>query len=127
VEQLPERIPNAMKEEVLIGGELAAALATRNLRPQTVTFHLRCDRPLSPLIQEMRLIPDRTGNIVILEQFGEMSAWRWEKYEKEHLVNPLLVYAELLHGTPDDRLRETAKIILDQYLGTVLNDKSSTD
>jgi hypothetical protein len=127
VEEFSERIPKSMRDEVLVGGELAAALVTRNLRPQTATFHVRPHRPLAPIIKEMRLIPDQAGNIVILEQFGEMSAWRWKKYEKECLVNPLLVYAELLHGTPDDRLRETAKQILDQYLSPVLNDKSSTD
>jgi hypothetical protein len=126
VQELPERIPKAMKDEVLIGGELAAALATQNLRPQTATFHLQPHRPLLPIIKEMRLIPDRAGNIVILEQFGEMSAWRWKKHERDCLVHPLLVYAELLHGTPDGRLRETAKLILDQYLTPILTHESST-
>jgi len=126
VEELPERIPKAMKDEILVGGELAAALATRNLRPQTAAFHLRQHRPLLPIIKEMRLIPDRAGNIVLIEQFGDMAAWRWDKYEKECLINPLLVYAELLHGTPDDRLRETAKLIFDQCLAPNLTNDPST-
>jgi hypothetical protein len=122
VEQLPERIPETMREDVLVGGELAAALATRHIRPQTATFHLRPHRPLLPIIKEMRLVPDRRGNIVLLEQFGEMSAWRWAKYKDKSLVNPLLIYAELLQGTPDDRLRETANLMFAEYLAPIIND-----
>jgi hypothetical protein len=122
VEELPERIPNAMKEEVLIGGELAAAIATRHLRPATATFHIPPHQPQLPIIKEMRLIPDPAGNVVLLEQFGEMPAWLWEEHAKQRLVNPLLVYAELLHGTPDDRLRDTAKLIFDQHLAPILHE-----
>ena len=127
VEELPTRIPKAMKDEVLIGGELAAALATRHLRPQTATFHVRPHRPVLPILKEMRLVPDRTGNVVLLEQFGEMVAWRWEKHASECLVSPLFVYAELLHGMPDDRRRETAKLIFDENLSPILNNELSTD
>ncbi|HWE97987.1 MAG TPA: type IV toxin-antitoxin system AbiEi family antitoxin [Tepidisphaeraceae bacterium] len=126
VEDLPKRIPKAMRDEILVGGELAAALATRNLRPQTATFHVRPHRPLSPLIKEMRLIPDRDGNIVLLEQFGEMPAWGWEGQENKHLANPLLVYAELLQRMPDDRLRETANLILNEYLAPILDESAIT-
>jgi hypothetical protein len=123
MEKLADRIPKVMAEDVLVGGELAAALVTKHLRPQSAAFHIRPHRPLLPLIKEMRLIPDRTGNIVLLEQFGEMSAWRWERHEDERVINPLLVYAELLHGAPDNRLQETAKLIFDQYLVPILNDE----
>jgi len=126
VEKIPTRIPKSMRDEILIGGELAAALATRHLRPQTATLHVRPHRPLLPIIKELRLIPDRAGNIILLEQFGEMSAWRWENQEEKCLVNPLLVYAELIHGTPDDRLKETAKLIFDQYLAPIINDQATT-
>ncbi len=122
VEQLPQRIPGTMREDVLVGGELAAALTTRHLRPQTATFHVRHNRPLLPMIQEMRLIPDRLGNIILLEQFGEMSAWHWPAHNDKSLVNPLLIYAELLQGSPDDRLKETAKLLFDQYLASIIND-----
>jgi hypothetical protein len=125
VEELHERIPKPMRDEILVGGELAAALATRHLRPQAATFHVRPHRPLLPLIKEMRLIPDRDGNIVLLEQFGEMSAWGWEGQEKKHLANPLLVYAELLQRMPDDRLRETANLILNEYLAPIFDETAS--
>jgi hypothetical protein len=123
VDELPEQIPKDMREDVLVGGELAAALITRNLRPEGATFHLRPNRPILPIIKEMKLIPDKRGNIVLLEQFGQLCAWRWKNHEQANLVNPLLVYAELLQGNPDDRLRETAKLILDQHLAPILSDE----
>src|SRR6185437_17146911 len=57
-----------IRSQTLIGGELAAALVTQHLRPQTATFHVPARQPLLPLLKEMRLIPDQKGNIVILEQ-----------------------------------------------------------
>lgn len=125
LEELYERIPTAIRDEILVGGELAAALVTGHLRPQTTTFHVRPHRPLLPLIKEMRLIPDRDGNIVLLEQFGKMSAWRWEGQEKKNLANPLLVYAELLQRMPDDRLRETAHLILNEYLAPIFDETAT--
>jgi hypothetical protein len=51
-----------------------------------------------------------------------MSAWRWEGQEKKHLANPLLVYAELLQRMPDDRLRETANLILKEHLAPIFDE-----
>jgi len=123
LEELYELLPRAMRNDILIGGELAAALVTQHLRPQTATFHVPARQPLLPLLKEMRLIPDQKGNIVILEQFGETAAWRWEG--KANLVNPLLVHAELFQHAPDDRLREAADMIFDQYLTPIFNETAA--
>ena len=125
LKRLHELLPGGIRNQTLIGGELAAALVTRHLRPQTAAFHVPKHQPLLPLIREMRLIPDRGGNIVFLEQFGESSAWRWDAKEKANLMNPLLVRAELFQHMPDDRLAETADIILDKYLAPIFNENAA--
>jgi hypothetical protein len=122
---LYELLPRDIRSQTLIGGELAAALVTQHLRPQTATFHVPKQQSLLPLIKEMRLIPDREGNIVLLEQFGETSAWRWDAKEKANFVNPLLVHAELFQHKPDDRLAETADIILDKYLVPIFDENAA--
>lgn len=122
VEELPDRIPSEMSEDFLVGGELAAAIATRHLRPQSVTFHLRPHRPLLPIIKALKLVPDRRGNIVLVEQFGQMNAWRWDQYEAHRLVRPLLVHAEMLYGKPDDRLSEAATLLFEKHIAPTLND-----
>ena len=125
VERLAERIPPNMREEVLVGGELAAAIATQHLRPQSATFQIRPHRPLLPIVKEMKLIPDRNGNIILIEQFGAMSAWTWQREFSARLVHPLLIYGELLHGKSDSRLAETAQVILEQFLAPTLDDASA--
>jgi hypothetical protein len=123
MEELPERIPAEMSEDVLVGGELAAAIATRHLRPQSVTFHLRPHRPLLPIIKALKLVPDRRGNVVVVEQFGQMDVWRWDEYQAHRLVRPLLVHAEMLCGTPDDRLSEAATFLFEKHIAPMLSDE----
>jgi hypothetical protein len=116
-----------MRDQVLLGGELGAAIATGNLRPQGFTLHFRPRGSLLPLIKEMKLIPDRSGNIILIEQFGDMSKWMWGNRSNQRLVHPLLIYAELIHGKPDSRLLEAAKLIMDTYLAPILENEPSPE
>ena len=40
-------------------------------------------------------------------------------------MNPLLVHAELFQHKPDDRLAETADIILDKYLVPIFDENAA--
>lgn len=110
----------AEKEGYLIGGELGAAIATRYLRPQQATLHI--SGGIRELIVSLRLKPDPKGEITLLRQFGQWNPWR---DSDRPLASPLLMRAELL-VEHDDRLRETATLLLDQYLPGRVSDAFSS-
>ena len=122
--ELPQRIEAALREEVWVGGELAAALLTGRLRPQRATFHVHPHRPLLHIIKELSLIPDRSGNIVLIEQFGDADAWLHQKQGPILLAPTLLIHAELIHGEIDDRVHETAQIVLKEFMKQVSDDET---
>jgi hypothetical protein len=87
------------------GGEPGSDLLTNHLRPER--FTLFTDLKKTEFIKATRLMPDKNGEIEVLETF-------WEK-ENEKFAPPLLVYADLIING-DKRSLETAKIIYEQYL-----------
>lgn len=91
------------------GGEIAAAMLTKYLKPQFVTIY--ATQPLGKLLLKNKIKKDPNGDIEILKAF-----WGF-KYNFPHrnLVHPLLIYADLL-PTGDARNIETARIIYEQEL-----------
>jgi hypothetical protein len=91
------------------GGEIAAGILTKYLKPQIVTIYTR--EPLGELFLKNRIVKDPNGDIEILEAF-----WKFE-YDWQHhnLVHPILIYADLL-ATGDERNIETAEIIYEKEL-----------
>ncbi len=91
------------------GGEIAAAKMTGYLKPACTTIYLRGE--LTRLIQRVRL---RTGIITngvkveILKPF-------WPDWEVEEIVDPIVVYADLVQ-TADPRNLETAQLVFDDYI-----------
>ena len=104
----------------LIGGELAAAALTHYLRPVSTTFHVVDEKKARQIAVKLKLKPDPDGNVTFLRTFGSFDSQRNNLglSQPEHLVNPLLVHAELMR-TGDSRLKETAKRLYDQYLKDV--------
>jgi hypothetical protein len=98
----------AKKQGFLIGGELGAAIATKYLRPQSVTLHVQ--ENYRPLLVKLRLKPDPQGSITLLQQFGTANGNQSPR--AEILADPRLIYAELMM-TGNDRLRETADRVLE--------------
>jgi len=96
------------------GGEVAAKLLTRYLRPQAVTIY--SDSNLPKLQAENGLRRDPNGDIELLRRF-----WKFEQWEKKSLQTapPLLVYADLL-STANERNLETAGIIYEQYIARLV-------
>lgn len=92
------------------GGEVAAARLTQYLNPQIVTIYTAV-RYLNNLLIENRLKKDNTGDIEILERFWKPN----EKGQYKDLVNPILIYADLL-ATGDPRNIETAKMIYEEHI-----------
>jgi hypothetical protein len=99
----------ANQGKYLIGGELGAAMITSYLRPQRFTLHV--EEQYRTLMPQLLLKPDPQGEVTFIRQFGTENPWT----KASSLADPLLVHAELLTST-DDRLLETADILLDEYI-----------
>ncbi len=91
------------------GGEIAAAMLTKYLKPQIATIYTH--QPLGKLLLMNKIKKDPNGDIEILKAF-----WKFEYNGPHHnLVHPILIYADLL-ATGDTRSIETARIIREQEL-----------
>ena len=90
------------------GGETAAALLGKHLRPEIATIYATA-MP-AQLIAEHRMRPDPRGNVEILEKF-----WHFNDPEYPAIVPPLLAYADLLL-TGDGRNIEAAAHLQERYL-----------
>jgi hypothetical protein len=107
----------ARPHQLLIGGELGAAIITGYLKPISAVLHIP-DREnyrvtIIKLRLTLRLKPDARGSISILTQFGNKN--RWNDRELKPVVDPLLIHAELARH-PDERLKETASRLYEQHI-----------
>ena len=94
------------------GGEVAAAILTEYLKPETATIYIRDKRQnLAKLLLTNRLREYTSGNVEILDAFWEIDY----DLTNPELVHPLITYADLL-ATGDTRNIETAQKIYEGEL-----------
>ncbi len=86
------------------GGEPGANLLTGYLHPGVFTIYTDCNWQS---FKDVKLIPDESGNVEILELF-----WNPKAYNG---LPPVLIYADLM-SSGSDRNVETAKMILENEL-----------
>lgn len=97
------------KYNAMWGGEIAGEILADYRKPGTATIYMH-DDPIK-IIVDHHLRADPKGNIEILEKF-----WHFEvATDKQFIVPPLLVYADLM-ATQDPRNHEVAKIIYQRYI-----------
>jgi hypothetical protein len=97
--------------EMWLGGEPAAAVLTKHLRPEIVTIY--GDTHLATLARTVQALKDDHGKLEVLHKF-----WNFETPgldRKFPVVPPLLIYADLV-ATADARNLETAHIIRERFL-----------
>lgn len=95
-----------------LGGEAAAEMVTRYLKPQDITIYAD-DRAV--FLKKHRLVVDPQGPVILLDRF-----WHFDHgWEFPDVVPPALIYADLL-ATGDDRCRETAGMVYDKYLAKTI-------
>jgi hypothetical protein len=96
------------------GGEIAAQLLTKYLRPETVTIYSESNLP--KMQAQYGLQRDPNGGVELLRRF-----WKFDLWDEKNLQTapPLLVYADLV-STADDRNLETAGIIYEQYIARLV-------
>jgi hypothetical protein len=101
-EAVAQRIPYA-----LTGGPAADAMQHFYRSAEVPVF-------LDPKWQRtLRLLPDRTGPVMLFKPFGNLVYWR--EFDGKMVAPPWLVYAELLTGS-DPRAREAAEEFRQEYL-----------
>jgi hypothetical protein len=93
--------------ETFWGGEPAGDLMTNYLQPNEWTIYTTETR--NELIKNYKLVPDEKGNVKVFKKF-----WQLGQTDKK-TVPPLLVYADLINKQ-DGRCRETADLILTNFL-----------
>lgn len=112
IQQIPERLKQLQRgSEVLIGGELGAALLTGGFHPQSAVLYLNHELQLKTMLQ-LQLTPDPDGQITLLQPFGRQCSWTGWQPEGLTLADPLLTFAEL-SGPATDQMAEK---LYHQYL-----------
>lgn len=96
----------AEKDNIVWGGEPAAAILVNNLRPQQYLLYSNAE--LGILSKQFKLTPNPNGNVEICELF-------WKFSNETIIAPPLVVYADLI-SSGFERNIEMAKIILENEL-----------
>ena len=92
-----------------IGGETAAAVITKYLKPQNHTIYT--GENYGKLLLQLKLKKAPDGNVELFKKF-----WNFENlFNNNDLVNPVLIYADLI-ATGDNRNLDTSKIIYDKEI-----------
>jgi hypothetical protein len=111
VEQFVARLTNdaaAQKIPYALTGGPAADAMQHFYRSSEVPVFLDAEHH-----RALRLLPDRTGPVVLLKPFGDLVYWR--EFEGKMVAHPWLVYSELLNGS-DPRAREAAEQLRQEFL-----------
>ena len=101
-----------------LGGEVAAHKMTGYLTPQEVTIYLETGNG-AELFKDQRFRKDPNGDIHIYNAFWSKDEALENKYTS--LVNPLIVYADLV-GTGDIRNLETANELLGKEIAEFIRE-----
>jgi len=103
IEEFYERLQSLpLSKQVLIGGELGAALMVNGFKPHGAVLYLPPEQQLET-IQQLRLCPDPAGKITLLQPFGHQCLWSGRQSGGITFVDPLLTFAEL-KGSNTDRI-----------------------
>lgn len=97
--------------EMWLGGEPAAAVLTKHLRPEIVTIY--GDTRFATLAKTVQALKDDHGKLEVLHKFWNFETPRLD--QKYPIVPPLLIYADLV-ATADARNLETAHIIRERFV-----------
>ncbi len=96
VESLPSLLKTSrLEEDVILGGELAAAFFCDHVQARRATLHVERSRALKLMLQ-LRLTPDPQGEIDVVANFSPNSAYPQRSAEGLLLAEPYLVHAELM-------------------------------
>ncbi|MDX2479223.1 MAG: type IV toxin-antitoxin system AbiEi family antitoxin [Desulfuromusa sp.] len=105
VEQIPQLLQQLTDgKQILIGGELGAALLTSGFQPHSAILYLGPELQLKTMLQ-LHLIPDPDGEITLMQPFGQQCGWSGWQPDGLTLADPLLTFAEL-YGSATDQVAD---------------------
>lgn len=103
-------------------GGFAADLLTRHFRGDQLSFFVQEWTP--DLTKRLKWLPSAQGPVTVLRQFSPLVVFDLERPRTLPVAHPLLVYAELvLQGR--ERELETAKILYERYLSSLVHNDGS--
>jgi hypothetical protein len=94
------------------GGPAAAEILTNYLIADKWTVYTALD--FSEVMEKLQLIPDKGGEVEVVQRFWH-EPYEDTKTEREDIVHPMLIYADLIED-PNLRYVETAKMIYNAYV-----------
>jgi hypothetical protein len=103
---------NLKEGETYWGGEPAGDLLTQYLQPGEFTMYTHEGR--MDLIKNYKILPADKGNVQLYKIF-------WKQQAGKVTVPEILVYADLIN-TNNDRCRETAQLIFNNYLANAFEE-----
>lgn len=111
LEDFRKRLAGKNARWALTGG-IAGNQMTHFIEPDTIT--LFADQQAVRLLQQEPMLPDRNGNVTLLDLFADTAIADFTDIAAP-MATPLLIYAELLNeGGP--REAETAEMILEKHI-----------
>ncbi|MEO8598144.1 MAG: type IV toxin-antitoxin system AbiEi family antitoxin [Candidatus Solibacter sp.] len=110
LERLSQEASTQKLRYALTGGPGADAMQHFYRGPEAPVFLAQAD---TAVLRVLRLLPDRTGPVVLLRPFGELVYWR--EFDGAMVAPPWLMYAELLVSS-DPRAREAAEELRREFL-----------
>jgi len=108
--RLPEEARTQKLHYALTGGPAADAMQHFYRGTEAPVF---LEHRGAGILRDLRLLPDRTGPVILLRPFGELVYWR--EFDGRMVAPPWLVYAELLVSS-DPRAREAAEELRREFL-----------
>lgn len=110
--KVPSRICSGLPGTFL-GGEAAAQVCTGYIKPETVTLY-SIDN-IMDIIKKLKLVPQDTGPVEILDIFWDPAVFSSQPPVKSPLVPLPLIYADLLISG-DPRNLEGAQLLHEKYI-----------
>jgi hypothetical protein len=105
----------------LTGGG-AAEILTHHFRGEQLSFFAQDWS--SDLARRLRWLPSEQGSVTVLRKFSPLVAFNLESTHLQAVAHPLLVYAELMFQGREREL-ETAKIVYDRYLSSLVHENGA--
>jgi hypothetical protein len=103
-------------------GGFAADILTHHFRGEHLCFYAQ-DWPLE-ITRKLKWLQSDRGTVTVLRKFSPLVALQMEAPDSQPIAHPLLVYAELIFQGREREL-ETAKIVYDRYLSSLVTEHGS--
>lgn len=109
----------AKKISWALTGGFAADILTRHFRGEQLSFFVQ-EWP-TELTRQLKWLPSEQGRVTVLRKFSPRVAFNLGSPRSQPVAHPLLVYAELIFQGREREL-ETAKILYDRHLTSIVNE-----